>query len=557
MAKYRLEAVLEARADTSGIFEFQGALAGLEAQMAGISDEEITLRADGSQALAEGAAVRAGLEGIPDESIDLNVNSAGALAEAATVRAGLEAIPDEEIDIDVDTGPAVAQVSALAAALTALGAIDPTINIRVSFRALANAIGSALTEVISAIPRVTTGFVQMGAGIVGALVGVPDSLRLITTGLANAARGAFTLGGAFVAVLAAAQLLGSIAGILGSVSAILFGLVSIGGLFVAALVLGFGLVALAAFALVRSLNMVEGASQDLRAAWSDFVTSFDNEFVGAAEVFAEFSEEVLRAATQIMPQLGQASEETVSAMREAFDSLLTDTFPRIKDDFQTLLEGLPEIIGTMTEAIGKLGAGLIAALEPAMPVLQDLANYIDDLATRFLEWADSVKGEAAIAKFFDDIKAAMPDILEGIGSIVEGFKALADVDIQKFGEQFKNFGQGVEDVLKFVDRLKEAGQELADKLNAANEKSGELATTLNKDLFGGGEKNVDVFDKLGDKIKEAFGDGHPLVLDFFETLGKSSRERTRTPISGRRTRRRKPTARSRVARRRAPAFSMT
>lgn len=483
--RYRLQAVLEARADTSEIYTFQAAVAELEASMAALSDEEIDIRADGSQALAEAAAVRAGMQGIPDQEVGVDVNSGAALAELAAIRTAVEAANEQDIDIDV--------------------------NVRRG--GLLGILRRSLSGIFSLVTSGARGFTLLGeAGVlagrtivsafeggVGLLQGLGAAAMLAARGIGLMVTSAFTVVGVLAVFTALNAAIASLTGIIVAATVTLFGMVSIVGLFAGAAVAGFGLAAAAGFALYQIMQRDETAFQGLRDAAREFGQAFVESFQQAAGEFAGLSRVALEFGIRVLPQVGEAATGVVRSIREGFQSLVSNVFPQAKESVDRIFGGLPGVMRDVTTAIGAFGVGLTGVLAAAMPVVEDLAGWLSDIARDFASWANSAGGQQAIQDFFQDIKDAMPKIMEGVDAILRGIDDLGDVDIQKFAQQFESFGRSIETIADFMDTMSDAWARFKKAISPA----------------------VEAVQAFRRALGDAFGDGHPLVLDFFENFGQN------------------------------------
>jgi phage-related protein len=507
---YRLSAVLEADADVGDVETFIAAIERAQAAVDGLRDSEINVRLNVDNANLEQLAND--LDGLQDREVTIRVNVDNAGVESlanqlnglndreVTIRVNVDnaavenlvsqinGLRDETVTIrtDVDSAPLAALARELAAirqntadTVSGLDGVRQAVDdidvssarmgarsrgmfglmaagarmVGSAFSGLGHLVTSGLEEMYQAVDGTVSGFARLATGISG-LISVAAGLSGITlgvTGIASAVSG--------------------LAGIIGSVGVILAGLVASTAAFTGAAVLGFGLIGAAAYRMFQGIRDGEVAFQGVTLAARSFGETFSTAFEPAAKALADLSTRAIFFAESTLPALGAAAKEAVQGMSRGFDALVNDTFPKAEESVKRIFAGLPQVVENATVAVGNLGSALTGMLAGSMPHIERVSDWIVKITDDFNKWANSVQGQQAIQRFFENLEAAMPHIAEGVQAIWRGMTNLADVDIERFAKGFESFGRGVEKVAGWIDSAADAGNRLATALNNANEKS--------------------------------------------------------------------------------------
>jgi phage-related protein len=280
----------------------------------------------------------------------------------------------------------------------------------------------------SALPRLIGGFRRL-TGVFGearqaALAGGRGGLMSFLAGLGAAGKS----GAAGLAALAGGAVI--LVTMLGPAVALLSALLAI----VTALVSSMG------FALVGALSAVIGLLVPLGAAAGIAALGFsaldkeqkkvlENNFKPVIDQFRELGD---IAASRMFRDLGGLGDN-IAAGLERLQPVVRKTADAIRDvgisfgqslqsrgyrQFVNALEGfLPDATRRLGDIIGNTLAGFGGIFRGMIPFLEDTLRWLDDITTRFAEWANSARGQNAIVEFFEDAKESIEDVGDFLGSI--------------------------------------------------------------------------------------------------------------------------------------------
>lgn len=204
---------------------------------------------------------------------------------------------------------------------------------------------------------------------------------------------------------------------------------------------GFGLVGAAAIGTFNDIEFKEGqfvakegatltqSQQRLVGSLNAFAGAYAAAMAPAQNAVAALATTILTSVTPALGAIGTTANLAVLAVGRAFDTLMTSfTVPAQLAIFQNFLAGIPGLVETATAAAGKLALALfdIFAVPVTSGLAQQLLGYIDDLATRFLDWVQSAGGQNAIATFFQQAGAIAGPLATAVGQIAVGFGQLVN-----------------------------------------------------------------------------------------------------------------------------------
>lgn len=143
------------------------------------------------------------------------------------------------------------------------------------------------------------------------------------------------------------------------------------------------------------------SQQALYAAAIGFAAAFTAAFAPAQDSLNYLGVEVLALAQQALPYLGGIALQTAEAMHRVFDTMRGIWTERGQLAlFRRLFDAIPGIMEDAVSAILKFATGLINVFSAATPFVQDFFGWLEEMATRFLSWTQSIEGQRQLQEFF-------------------------------------------------------------------------------------------------------------------------------------------------------------
>ena len=329
-------------------------------------------------------------------------------------------------------------------------------------------------DAFSSLSDTFSGFREAGSGVFAALAktgaqafaGLVSSLASLGPAAIAGAAAILLLNTAIGVLVSTASLL--VGGITAVASAISFGLA--GAALAAAPVL-VGLGAAVGVTLVAFKDMSKGTQKEmdvLKKRWTDMATHVSDVF------FKDLPTWIKEATSLLKTFVGPTMSGVAEAMRTSISGLLNIlTSADFAPFLQVWQDTLPKIVGSLTDAIGKAAAGLIALFKPVLPYAERLAAKIDELATSFFNWATSAEGQNSVADFMTKAWQAARSlwgILTSVGSALgtifsagqesgQSFLTWADTKLSGWADHLKT-PEGQADLKKWFDDAKQFGKDL-------------------------------------------------------------------------------------------------
>ena len=354
-------------------------------------------------------------------------------------------------------------------------------------------------------------FGEIGGGL--AALGGPIA-QIITAAVGMAAvfasvGGIILVLGEAVAVLTSmlSLLLGGITAVAGALGVALVGAIGAALPLVLALGAAFGTV------MIAFQNMSDATKKQFKP----LTDGFKKLGTDIANVFFKDAPKWVKGLGDLMKNFaGPLMTGVAEGVRNAITTLMTSlNSAQFKPFLDSLVKGLSGIATTLSNAFATALPGIIAFFVPLLPIAKQLADAIGGVATKFTEWATSVKGQKDISDFFTRAWAAAKDlwgiltnVAGAIGAVLnqgsaqtgEGFLGWLS---QKTGElkAFLESPRGQNDLKTWFDDAKRFGEQLWDTIQRIGVMLGSLDTPKNREfatnLIDDVTKAIDFIGKMG------------------------------------------------------------
>lgn len=157
--------------------------------------------------------------------------------------------------------------------------------------------------------------------------------------------------------------------------------------------------------------------------------------VGVA-AFASIKKEI-EEGTRVGAQYSGGLQVIKGDLQQIEDTLARSTLPGFNQGIDSLTTKMPALNHFLGESGRILGDtvdhalnGLIGGFQTFEPVLLDVAHYVDDLATRFDNWANGPGGEKFAATLAHDLELAIPaleNLIRLVSHLIAGFAPVGEV----------------------------------------------------------------------------------------------------------------------------------
>lgn len=256
-----------------------------------------------------------------------------------------------------------------------------------------NLIGKSIGNLINLQQRLSSGLSQLtGVGGEGA-----SMLGKLSVGLSASAVAAGILAAAFVVLVSVSSAL--LALLTALVATVTSGLA--GGLLVAAT--GFSAVAAAAGLLTVAFTsmtdaqreLLDSAFRPLKAELAGLGQLMLVQMIPAFETWSTNLQNALFLLAPLAQVMGAAFAEAGNTLTAAFSG------PGFVAFTTALAIYLPGIVRSLSSALGSFLNGLLGVFAALMPLVSRFGDYLERVATRFSEWANSAQGQNSIVDFAD------------------------------------------------------------------------------------------------------------------------------------------------------------
>lgn len=344
-------------------------------------------------------------------------------------------------------------------------------------------------NLLSVVPRLAGGFMRLAGTFSearnAAIAGGRGGLTAALSGLLAAGKSA----GAGIAALAAGAvvlttLMGPAVALLSSLLAIVTSLVSTIG-----------------FALVGGLSAAAGLLVTFGGAAGVAALAFsgldkqqkkvlENNFKPVIDQFKELQD---IAASRMFRNLGGLGDN-IAAGLERLEPVIAKTADAIRDvgisfgqslqsrgyrQFVNALERfLPDATRQLGDIIGNTIGGFGGIFRGMIPFLERTLNWLDDITTRFTEWANSVRGQRQIKQFFEDAADSAKSLGGFLGDV---WDLLTDILSAGRGTGDSLFDSMADNIRKFTEYLRENPDALKDWFSDAKDIArdmGDLAVAI-------------------------------------------------------------------------------
>lgn len=183
-----------------------------------------------------------------------------------------------------------------------------------------------------------------------------------------------------------------------------------------------------------------------------------------------------------------------------------------RDFVAALTVFLPGAIESLGTSFGSFGEGLMGVFRAARPLMTRFLGWLEDITSRFADWANSPKGQTELLSFFQRAGDSAESVGKFIGRIGDALATLFDKG-QGAGDEL--FVTAADNVERFVNYLTDpANQEAIEDFFANGVDTAENLGTLLEDIAG----LIDDFDtaESREELDKLFG----AVGDVLDALGK-------------------------------------
>lgn len=154
-----------------------------------------------------------------------------------------------------------------------------------------------------------------------------------------------------------------------------------------------------------TMNQQQGATKTLFDQWENLKRTYEENFLKNEQLgnsMVQLGTKVLDLANRAIPSLATVTQRTVDQVSTAFTTVGNEvgTGP-----FKTFIDSVPGIMGSMTTAVLRFGAGFLNIINQANPLAQQFAGWLARIASDFLSWTQSEAGRAQIQQF---LQSAVP-----------------------------------------------------------------------------------------------------------------------------------------------------
>jgi hypothetical protein len=169
------------------------------------------------------------------------------------------------------------------------------------------------------------------------------------------------------------------------------------------------------------------AQRALYKEYERFQKKADKFFQPAQDSAARLGVRILKLAGTYLPELGKASNKTVKAIAAAFGDLSAELAKPVQQaGIRQFLEEIPRSAGIAVRAAGKLTLALFNVFTKTLPYQRRLLKGIGDIASRFLRWTQSARGQNAIERFFANAWKRAKQLWNILKDLSAGIKNIFD-----------------------------------------------------------------------------------------------------------------------------------
>lgn len=452
--RYELNARITADNDTGAAFEsFRADIAGAKEDLRSLNDT-VNIGINIESAKGELNDLKREIKSFSEDvEIDVDLNTKKAKAEARAFSGELKKLfKDEKIAIDLDSKDAEVRLARFQTIARAAGK-DIHVNIDVDA-------GTATAELIA----FTGASIAAGAATEDLNEGVNET----GTSVVKSAR-TLTASGFLVQLAAIPPIAGAI---LASLRPMLGSLAVVGSLGSSAAI-GVGLLVAAGARLIRGMQQNAKWAQDLNKEWKALQSQFTGSssvFDRAAKSLAPLGAQVLGLANKAMPALGKEANEVSKAVVRAFDNISRNVGGNEKNSLNRILDNASDVMESLVSAAGKAGAAIanIFGNRAVVKAAQDLADWIDEIAGRFLNWTQSEKGIETINGLVKDARTFMQDLGKAVEPVAKAIGKFGTDDVQTLGKMLQGTGKVIAAVINLIEDIFDvvgAAQKAMDKWN--------------------------------------------------------------------------------------------